>query len=210
VTHSSWVEDRSRSYERLEFLGDSVLGVSIAAHLFARFPGRAEGELARIRAHVVSRESCAVVARELGLDRDLADRGRELGGDAALAAETIAGSASVMAEVIEAVIGASYLEFGAGEVVPAVVEAFAQRVAYAAEKHVDHKTVLQEDLARRGASVTYELVETTGPDHDRRYTTAALVEGRELGRGSGPSKKASEQAAAKEALRGMAGGTPPG
>ena len=115
-----------------------------------------------------------------------------------------------MAEVIEAVIGASYLEFGAKEVVPAVVEAFAERVAYAADKHVDHKTVLQEDLARRGASVTYELVETTGPDHDRRYTTAALVEGRELGRGSGPSKKASEQAAAKEALRGMAGGNPPG
>ena len=93
---------------------------------------------------------------------------------------------------------------------PAVVEAFAERVAYAAEKHVDHKTVLQEELARRGASVTYELVETTGPDHDRRYTTAALVEGRVLGRGSGPSKKASEQAAAKEALRGMAGGKPPG
>ncbi len=187
-----------------------MLGVSIAAHLFARFPDRAEGELARIRAHVVSRESCAVVARNLGLDRDLADRGRELGGDAALAAETIAGSSSVMAEVIEAVIGASYLEFGAAEVVPAIVEAFAERVAYAADKHVDHKTVLQEDLARRGASVTYELVETTGPDHDRRYTTAALVEGRELGRGSGPSKKASEQAAAKEALRGMAGGKPPG
>lgn len=197
------------SYERLEFLGDSVLGVSIAEHLYRRFADRAEGELARIRAHVVSRESCAVVARELGLNADLAGRGRELGGDAAIAADTIAASTSVMAEVIEAVIGAAYLEFGPGGVMPAVVESFADRVAYAAEKHVDYKTVLQEDLARRGASVTYELVETTGPDHDRRYTTAAFVEGRELGRGSGPSKKASEQAAAMEALRGITGGPPP-
>ncbi len=90
-----------------------------------------------------------------------------------------------------------------------MVEAFAERVAYAVEGHVDHKTVLQEELARRGASVTYELVETTGPDHERRFTTAAMVEGRELGRGSGPSKKASEQAAAREALRGTAGGSPP-
>jgi ribonuclease-3 len=197
------------SYERLEFLGDSVLGVSIAEHLYRRFDDRAEGELARIRAHVVSRESCAVVARELGLNADLAGRGRELGGDAALAADTIAGSTSVMAEVIEAVIGAAYLEFGPVDVMPAVVASVADRVAYAAEKHVDYKTVLQEDLARRGASVTYELVETTGPDHDRRYTTAAFVEGRELGRGSGPSKKASEQAAAMEALRGITGGAPP-
>jgi ribonuclease-3 len=87
------------SYERLEFLGDSVLGVSIAEHLYRRFDDRPEGELARIRAHVVSRESCAVVAREVGLDGDLAARGRELGGDAALSADTIAASSSVMAEV---------------------------------------------------------------------------------------------------------------
>jgi len=73
------------------------------------------------------------------------------------------------------------------------------------DEHVDHKTVLQEDLARRGGSVTYSLIETSGPDHDRRFTTAALVDGAELGRGSGVSKKASEQEAAREALRRLSG-----
>ena len=83
----------------------------------------------------------------------------------------------------------------------AIVAAFARRVDYALDEHVDHKTVLQEELARRGRSVTYALVEATGPDHDRRFTSAAIVDGAELGRGSGPSKKASEQEAAREALR---------
>ena len=75
-THASWVERRETSYERLEFLGDSVLGLAIAAHLYQRFPDRSEGDLAKVRAQVVSRTSCAVVARELGLDRRSRRRGR--------------------------------------------------------------------------------------------------------------------------------------
>ena len=193
--------ERGRSYERLEFLGDSVLGLCIARHLFQRFPDRPEGDLARIRAHVVSRASCAAAGRELGLAELLvAESGARHAGAAALAA-----SDTVLAELVEAAIGACFLEYGLEPVAAAVVAAFTGRIAYALDEHVDHKTVLQEDLARRGGSVTYSLIETSGPDHDRRFTTAALVDGAELGRGSGVSKKASEQEAAREALRRLSG-----
>jgi len=197
------VEPRIASYERLEFLGDSVLGVAIASHLFERFPDRPEGDLARIRANAVSRPSCAVAARALGLDVDLVAEGERRGGEAAASAASLAGSDSVMGALVEAAIGAAFVAFGYDRVAPAVVEAFADRVSYASERHVDFKTVLQEELARRGGSVTYSVVEVSGPDHQRTFTTAALVDGRELGRGSGASKKASEQAAAREALAGI-------
>ena len=200
LTHSSWVDDRSLSYERLEFLGDSVLGLAIARHLYDRFPERPEGDLARIRAHVVSRESCAEVGRDLALGPELRERAIELGAEPVAAAQ-IAASDSVLAQVVEAVIGAALLEFGHDITTAAVVDAFSGRVEYALGEHVDHKTVLQEELARQGRTVTYALVETIGPDHDRRFTSAAVAEGLELGRGSGASKKASEQAAAREALQ---------
>jgi ribonuclease III len=203
------VVDRSESYERLEFLGDSVLGLSVAEYLFRRFPDRPEGDLARIRAHVVSRPSCAATARALELDRALVREGLRRGGEAAAGAELLSRSDSVMAEVIEAVIGACFVAFGLERVAAAVVEAFEPRVEFALEGHVDYKTVLQEELARQGGSVTYELVEATGPDHDRRFTSVALVEGRPHGTGTGPSKKASEQAAAREALRRLAGSAGP-
>ena len=198
--HASWVSERGHSYERLEFLGDSVLGLAIAEHLYERFPDRREGELARMRAHVVSRASCAAVGRELGLDELFLREASGLPSDAA----TLAASDTVIAEVVEAGIGACFLDVGLERVANAVVEAFAGRVAYALDQHVDHKTVLQEELARQGGSVTYALVETSGPDHDRRFTSVALVEGAELGRGSGGSKKASEQEAAREALEQIA------
>ncbi len=196
-THASWVDQRQLSYERLEFLGDSVLGLAIAHHLYERFPEQSEGDLAKVRAQVVSRASCAVVARETGLDRDLADEGRRLGAEEI---ETLIASQSVVAATVEAVIGAVFVHSGFDETAEAVVELFAERIEYVLQRHVDHKTVLQEELARRGASVTYELTETSGPPHQRLFTTAARVGARELGRGSGPSKKASEQAAAREAL----------
>jgi ribonuclease III len=199
-SHSSYVTEREQSYERLEFLGDSVLSLSIAWHLYQRFPQRPEGDLARFRAHVVSRTGCAAAARGLGLGEMLVQQAAELGREASAAAPLLAESETVLAELVEAAIGACFLEYGLDAVAPAVVAAFADRVEYALEQHVDHKTVLQEELARRGRSVTYLLVEAIGPDHDRRFTTAALVDGQELGRGSGGSKKASEQEAAREAL----------
>jgi ribonuclease-3 len=197
-THASWAERRELSYERMEFLGDGVLGLAVAAELYLRFPERPEGDLARIRAHVVSRESCAAVARDLDLDADLrAQAERRTGGEDI---RLLTGSDAVMGALVEAAIGAVFLEFGFETAAAAVVQAFDDRIRFALDEHVDHKTVLQEELARRGASVTYLLTETAGPPHRRVFTSSARVGERELGQGSGPSKKVSEQAAAREAL----------
>lgn len=199
-THSSWLQERARSYERLEFVGDSVLGLAIAHHLYRRLPDQAEGELARVRAHVVSRESCALVADALGLAGDLAARAAALGAtDPAVLIE----SRAVRAALVEAAIGGCYVEYGFDPVADAVVEAFSGRVDYALVEHVDYKTVLQEELARRDRSVTYVVAETSGPPHQRAYTSVAVVGGHELGRGSGSSKKASEQRAARQALEAL-------
>ena len=136
-THSSWVERRQTSYERLEFLGDSVLGLAIAQHLYERFPDRPEGDLAKVRAQVVSRTSCAVVARKLGLDRDLAEEGERVGAEEV---EALIRSQSVVAATVEAVIGAVFIDSGFDRTAAAVVAAFADRVDYVLQRHVDHKT----------------------------------------------------------------------
>jgi ribonuclease-3 len=195
-THSSWTEDRAESYERLEFLGDGVLGLAVAEELCRRFPGAEEGRLAKLRAHVVSRRSCAVVARVLdlgaGLERERERRQLESAG--------LGTNRNVLAALLEAVVGASFIAYGYERTASAVVDAFRERISYASETYVDHKTELQEQGARRGRSVSYELMDSEGPPHRRRFTTVALVDGVVLGTGSGPSKKMSEQAAAREAL----------
>jgi ribonuclease III len=195
-THASWVEDRAESYERLEFLGDGVLGLAVAEELCRLFPDVEEGRLAKLRAHVVSRRSCAVVARvlDLGAPFEL-ERERRAGERAGLDTNR-----NVLAALLEAVIGAAFTEYGYERTASAVVEAFRERITYASETFVDHKTELQEQGARQGRSVSYELMESTGPPHRRRFTTAALLDGVVVGTGSGPSKKMSEQAAAREAL----------
>jgi ribonuclease-3 len=198
-THTSWVDRREKSYERLEFLGDSVLGLVIAHHLFGRFPESPEGDLAKVRAHVVSRDSCAAVAVDLGLDDDVRARGTELGA-ARVEIAGLSRSPGVLAAVTEAVVGATYLHRGVEGVAGPVVGAFASRIEYALAEHVDAKTVLQEELARRGASVTYAVADVSGPPHQRWFTSLALVGDRELGRGSARSKKGSEQLAARQAL----------
>jgi ribonuclease III len=198
-THTSWVQRREDSYERLEFLGDGVLGLVVAHHLYRRFPESAEGDLAKVRAHVVSRSSCAAVAVELGLDADVRARGEQVGA-AEVEIAALACSPGVLAAIVEAAVGAAYLHFGLEAVAEPVVAGFSSRIDYALAEHVDHKTVLQEELARRGASVTYAVADVSGPPHQRWFTSVALVKGTELGRGSARSKKASEQLAAREAL----------
>ena len=190
---------RDKSYERLEFLGDSVLGLVIAHHLYGRFPESPEGDLAKVRAHVVSRASCAAVAVDLRLDDDVRARGAELGA-ARVEIEGLSRSPGVLAAITEAVVGAAYLDRGVDGVAEPVVDAFSGRIEYALAEHVDAKTVLQEELARRGASVTYVVADVSGPPHQRWFTSLALVEGHELGRGSARSKKGSEQLAARQAL----------
>ena len=149
----------------------------------------------------MSRQSCAVVARELDLGRMLKERGRnELPEDEL---DRLVRNRNVLAALLEAALGALLLEHGYEPIEAAVVSAFGARIEYALTSFVDHKTELQEALAREGRSVKYEIVETEGPPHDRRFTCAARVDGEQLGIGSGPSKKAAEQEAAKQALEAL-------
>jgi ribonuclease III len=198
-THSSWASDRTESYERLEFLGDSVLELAIAHELYDRYPEFSEGRLAKIRSHVVSRASCAVVARELDLGERL---GRHGTGDLQVEEiERLAKNRNVLAALLEAVLGALFLEHGFAKIEDAIVGAFAARIDYALTTHVDHKTELQEALARSGRQVSYTVLSAEGPPHERHFTCAAVVDGEQLGVGDGRSKKAAEQEAAREALR---------
>jgi len=197
LTHTSWASERTESYERLEFLGDSVLELSIARELFERFPDASEGRLAKIRAHVVSRQSCSAVARQLGLGERLVARARDVPEPEL---QRLAKSRNVLAAVLEAAIAAVYLEHGFAAVEPAVVGAFQERIDYARSSHVDNKTELQEALARSGRQVQYLVLAIEGPAHDRRFVCSAVIDGEQLGTGRGSTKKAAEQEAARQAL----------
>jgi ribonuclease III len=203
VTHASWVERRSESYERLAFLGDSVLGLAVTTHLWPRLQAdtHGAGRLTKIRAQAVSGRSCRSVAERLGLPERLrAAAPRDARGPAA---EQLAQTERVLASVIEAVIGACYLAFGYEETAEAVVEAFQPEIALALDSPADFKSALQERLARRGALVTYNVTAEDGPPHERVFEVAAVVGGEEVARGSGRSKKDAEQAAAEAALDAM-------
>jgi ribonuclease-3 len=150
-----------------------------------------------VRSHVVSRASCAVVARELGLGERFADQVADLQPGEL---ERLSRNTNVLAALLEAVLGALFLEHGFAAIEPAVVEAFSARIDYAQNTHVDHKTELQEALARTGRQVSYVVLSTEGPAHERHFTCAAVVGGEQLGVGEGNSKKAAEQEAARETL----------
>lgn len=203
VTHSSWTEKRSDSYERLAFLGDSVLGLAVTTHLYPRLEPDAfgAGRLTKVRAQAVSGRSCRDVAERLGIPERLKNAAPpEFAGPAT---EQLARTERVLASVIEAVIGACYLEFGYIEVADAVVEAFQPEIERALAHPADFKSALQEQLARRGTVVVYEVASEEGPPHERTFEVAAMVDGDELARGSGRSKKDAEQAAAEAALESM-------
>ena len=201
-THSSWAPDRASSYERLEFLGDSVLELSVARALYERYPDFSEGRLAKIRSHVVSRQSCARVARELDLGAMLLERGRALPDEER---EKLARNRNVLAALLEAALAALFLEDGFEKIEPSIVAAFSERIEYAATQHVDYKTELQEALARRKRQVSYSVLEIEGPAHERRFTCAALIEGTQMGEGAGRTKKDAEQEAARQALAAIEG-----
>jgi ribonuclease-3 len=198
LSHSSWVETRTNSYGRLAFLGDSVLGLSVAALLFTQHPDADIGELTKILNQAVSGRACAAVARELGLPVMLASEAPEEGDG--LPVETLLASERTLASVCEAVIGACYLSHGFEPTSRAVVEAFDEEVGQATRERLDFKSELQERLARDGQTVIYEVTGEEGPPHDRRFEIRATVLGDEIGAGSGRSKKEAEQAAARRAL----------
>lgn len=196
LTHSSWVGERSSSYERLEFLGDSVLGLAIASYLYHRLPEDPEGRLAKLKAYVVSRKSCAVVAERLGLAELVIERAP---GDETQRQE-LAGNPVALGNLLEALIGAVYLENGFEPTSEAVIEAFAEQIYYGETSHVDYKSTLQEHLAAAELSAHYRLIDEQGPPHHRTFTSEVSLDGAVHGRGSGRSIKASEQEAAREAL----------
>jgi ribonuclease-3 len=106
----------------------------------------------------------------------------------------------VLAALVEAALGALFLQHGFERIKPAIVNAFGERIEYAVHSHVDYKTELQEELARLGLSVSYTVTKVEGPPHERQFTCGAVIDGEEYGSGWGPSKKAAEQSAAREAL----------
>ncbi len=196
-THSSWVEHRAEAYERLAFLGDVVLSLAVSDHLYPRFERYGAGRLTKVRAQAVSGSSCARVAHTLGVPDELRATAPEGTGRTA---DMLVDSERVLASVCEAIIGAAYLSFGLERTAPAVVESFRGEIEQALEHPVDYKSVLQERLARRAEVVVYRTVSEEGPAHDRSFITVAEVEGQELGRGEGKTKKAAEQEAALQAL----------
>jgi ribonuclease-3 len=176
-----------------------VLGLAVSSDLYPRFPNAGAGRLTKLRAQAVARQACAEVAREL----DVPERLRATASEGGRSADELVGSDRVLASVCEAVIGAVYLEFGYERTAPAVVAAFAAQVEEALESPDDFKSLLQERLARRGDVVEYVIAREEGPPHDRRFESVAQVEGEEIGRGEGKSKKSAEQSAALAALTEM-------
>jgi ribonuclease-3 len=199
-THASWSERRSDSYARLAFLGDSVLGLAVTTHLYPRLEAErfGAGRLTKIRAQAVSGPSCRAVAERLGVPERLRAAAPEgvRESDAAALGET----ERVLASVVEAVIGACYLHCGYERTAEAVVETFRPEIEQALENPVDFKSTLQELLAQRGETVTYDVTAERGPPHERTFEVAATVAGRSLGSGAGRSKKHAEQQAAREAV----------
>ncbi len=200
LRHSSYANehrgDESASNERLEFLGDSVLGFVTAEFLFSRHPDAPEGELTRIRARLVCEESLHEVARRLNLGEYLClGHGEEAGGGRQ--------RASILADATEAVIAAVYLDGGIEAASALIHRVLLDDVTEvrAAEKRVDYKTALQELVQRKpGRTITYRLVGESGPDHAKTFTVAVLLGDETAGTGEGRSKKEAEQMAARDAL----------
>jgi ribonuclease-3 len=201
-THASWTARRSDSYERLAFLGDSVLALAITTHLYPRLEAErfGAGRLTKIRAQAVSGRSCKAVAERLGVPERLRTAA-PAGAGPGIAA--LVQTERVLASVIEAVIGACFLAFGFERTAAAVVDAFGPEVEDALEHPVDFKSALQERLAQRGETVSYIVVSEDGPPHDRSFSVSATVSGVEVSRGTGRSKKDAEQEAANAALQAM-------
>ncbi len=204
LCHPQWAPDPLRSYERLEFLGDSVLGVIVTEELMARHPDRLEGDLTWMRQSVVSRDACAVVADACGLPDAMVQSAPRARRDAA---REMAGQRNVRAALSESVIGAGWLHVGQGATRAAVLGAFAGALDAAPQNMRDPKTRLQERVqgAGGGGQVRYEMTGQDGPPEKRTFHARVFVGDRQVGEGSGKSKQAAERAAAEAALERLEG-----
>lgn len=200
LTHRSVSsDDASRvDNERLEFLGDTVLQLVITEALYLRYPHLPEGQMAKIRSALVSKPILAEIAESIGLGDfvELAPSEARSGGRA---------KPSILADALEAVLGAIYLDAGLEVADRVILEVWGDRISEKALRPglKDYKTRLQEVLARTGRRPSYEI-SGSGPDHDRWFRAEAIVDGAVMGSGEGPSKKEAEQAAAQAALERLA------
>ena len=196
LTHRSFAFEQGKlpTNERLEFLGDAVLGLAVTELAYRTFPDLPEGSLAKLRAAIVNMSVLADVARQLGLgEQVLLGRGEELSGGR--------DKSSILADALEAVLGAVYLDRGWEQARLLIEELFWPRMdAYSrGEGDRDFKTTLQELAAQdRGRLPEYRVVER-GPDHQKEFTATVYVDGEAFGHGTGRSKKEAEQKAAREA-----------
>ena len=203
LNHSSYAnEHRSQglgSNERLEFLGDSVLGFVTAEYLFARHPDLPEGDLTRIRAALVCEQSLHEVAQKLNLGSYLKlGKGEEAGGGRH--------RPSIQADAVEAVLAAVYLDGGIGSARKIIQKFILSREVAGLTKPRDYKTALQELVQRESGQVlAYQLVGEEGPDHDKRFFVEVDLNGTPVGSGQGRSKKEAEQMAAKAAIGKLGG-----
>ena len=198
LTHTSYAnevcKDGLRSYERLEFLGDSILGFTTADYLFSTFPGLHEGELTKLRAELVCEASLAETAKKLGLGNYLRlGKGEEAGGGRR--------RISIIADVVEAVIAAIYLDGGLSAAKRFIYDSILVDVKARVKLNADYKTMLQELIQqKKNQKLVYELLAENGPDHDKTFSVQVLLNGAPIGAGEGTSKKRAEQAAAQRAI----------
>lgn len=198
LAHASYANERwhdgLKSNERLEFLGDSILGMIVAEYLYRNFPDRLEGELTRMRADMVCEKALAEIAVKLDLGKHLLlGKGEEQGGGRS--------RGSIQADAVESIIAACYLD-GGMEAARTFVERFVLcRVPVKDLKNADYKTALQELVQqKKNQTIQYVLVGESGPDHDKQFQVNVLLNGEVMGSGVGGSKKKAEQDAAKAAM----------
>ena len=201
LAHSSYANERWHnslmSNERLEFLGDSVLGMVVADHLYRNFPNRPEGELTRMRADMVCEKALAQIAGRIGLGGHmLLGKGEEQGGGRS--------RDSILADAVESVIAACYLDGGMDAAVAFIRQFVLVNVPVSRLNNADYKTALQELVQqKRNQTLVYTLVGESGPDHDKKFEVELTLNGQVVGKGIGSSKKRAEQAAAHAALEAL-------
>ncbi len=198
LAHSSYANERwhdsLKSNERLEFLGDSILGMAVADYLYRTFPNRPEGELTRMRADMVCEKTLATVANSLGLGTHLLlGKGEELGGGR--------NRNSILADAVESVIAACYLDGGMDAAKAFIQKFILVNVPVSNFHNADYKTALQELVQqKKNQTLAYALVGESGPDHDKQFQVELTLNGSVVGVGIGSSKKRAEQAAAQAAM----------
>ena len=198
LTHSSYANERWHnsllSNERLEFLGDSVLGMLVADYLYRTFPNRPEGELTRMRADMVCEQTLAAAANRIGLGTHLLlGHGEEQGGGRS--------RNSILADAMESVIAACFLDGGMEAALKVVQQFILVEVPVTKLHNADYKTKLQELVQQKKNQVlSYRLAGQSGPDHDKKFDVEVSLNGNVIGTGSGSSKKRAEQMAARCAI----------